>query len=65
MSAGHCDTIYSIHRNEWIETPKSISFDKMDEIEFQDLYDRVKDVLFNVFLKKVSEDEFMKNLVNF
>lgn len=65
MSAGHCDTIYSIPRNEWIETPKSISFDKMDEIEFQDLYDRVKDVLFTVFLKKVSEEEFMRNLVNF
>lgn len=65
MSAGHCDKIYSIGRNEWIETPKSISFDKMDEIEFQDLYDRVKDVLFTVFLKKISEEEFMRNLVNF
>lgn len=65
MSAGHCDTIYSIPRKEWIETPKSISFDKMDEIEFQDLYDRVKDVLFSVFLKKISEEEFMRNLVNF
>lgn len=65
MSAGHCDTIFSIPRNEWIETPKSISFDKMDEIEFQNLYDRVKDVLFVVFLKKISEEEFMQNLVNF
>ncbi len=65
MSAGHCDTIYSITRSEWIETPKSISFDKMDEIEFQTLYENVKDVLFSVFLKKISEEEFMKNLVNF
>lgn len=65
MSAGHCDTIYSIPRNEWIETPKSISFDKLDEIGFQELYDRVKDVLFSVFLKNISEEEFMKNLVNF
>lgn len=65
MSAGHCDTIYSIPRNEWIETPKSISFEKMDEIEFQTLYEKVKDVLFSVFLKKISEEEFMQNLVNF
>lgn len=65
MSAGHCDTIYSIPRNEWIETPKSISFEKMDEIEFQTLYEKVKDVLFSVFLKKISEEEFMRNLVNF
>ena len=65
MAAGHFDTIYSIPRNEWIETPKSISFDKMDEVEFQDLYDRVKDVLFTIFLKHISEEEFMRNLVNF
>lgn len=65
MAAGHCETIYSITRNEWIEQPKSISFSKMSEIEFQELYDRVKDVLFSIFLKHISEDEFMRNLVNF
>ncbi len=65
VAAGHCDMEYSISKNEWIEKSKSISFDKMDEIEFQELYDRVKDVLFSVFLKKISEEEFMRNLVNF
>ena len=65
MSAGHCDTIYSIPRKQWIETPKSISFDKMDETEFKDLYEKVKDVLFIIFLKNISEEEFMKNLSNF
>lgn len=29
ISAGHCDTIYSISRKEWIEIPKSVSFEKM------------------------------------
>lgn len=65
VCAGWCETIYSIPRKELIEIPKSISFDKMDEFEFRDLYDRVKDVLFKYFLKNVSEEEFMKNLVNF
>lgn len=59
ISAGHCDVIYSIARNEWLEVPKSISFGKMDEIGFQELYDRVKDVLFSIFLKNISEEEFM------
>jgi len=65
ISAGHCDKVYSIQRGEWIEVPKSISFEKMDATEFQELYERVKDVLFSIFLKRISEEEFIKNLVNF
>jgi hypothetical protein len=65
IAAGHCDTVYSIERREWLETPKSISFGKMDEAEFKELYDRVKDVLFAVFLKHITEKEFTENLSNF
>ena len=65
ISAGHCDMIFSLKRNEWIEQSKSISFGSMNEFDFQNLYERVKDVLFMVFLKNISEEEFMKNLVNF
>lgn len=65
IAAGHYEKIYSLGRGEWIEQPKSIAFEKMDEIEFQQLYDKVKDVLFSTFLKKISEEEFMQNLVNF
>lgn len=65
IAAGHCDTAYSISRKEWIEIPKSIAFDKMDEAEFMDLYERVKDVLFSVFLRGISEYDFMRNLSNF
>lgn len=65
ISAGHCELVYSIERKEWIEIPKSISFNKMDEHEFQDLYERVKDVIFRIFLKNVSAEEFMNNLINF
>lgn len=63
--AGHCDTVYNISLRSWTDIPKSIAFDKMDEAEFQDLYERVKDVLFAVFLRNVSEEEFMRNLINF
>lgn len=65
MSAGWCDTVYSIKRNEWLDIPKSIAFDKMDNIEFSTLYDNVKTVLFTVFLKNVSEEVFMNELINF
>ena len=65
IAAGHCDTVYNISLRSWTDIPKSIAFDKMDEAEFQDLYERVKDVLFAVFLRNVSEEEFMRNLINF
>ena len=65
MAAGHCEVVYSIERKEWVEVPKSIAYDKIDEVEFRDLYERVKDVLFLVFLKGISEEEFMDALSNF
>jgi hypothetical protein len=65
IAAGHYDPVYSIARKEWIETPKSISFAKMDDSEFQSLYERIKDVLFAVFLRHITEEEFMNNLINF
>lgn len=65
IAAGHCEPVYNITRREWTEQAKSIAFDKMDEAEFQDLYERVKDVLFSTFLRRVTPQEFMRNLSNF
>lgn len=65
MAAGHCERVYSIEHKEWRDIPKSIAFDKMDEAEFRDLYERVKDVLFATALRGVSEEEFNNELINF
>lgn len=65
VAAGFYEMYFSISRNEWIEESKSISFDNMDEIEFKDLYNKVKDVIFSLIEGNVSEQEFLKNLSNF
>lgn len=65
IAAGHCELVYSVKRKEWVEIPKSISFSKMDNFAFQELYERVKDVLFATFLTHITEEEFTKNLINF
>ena len=65
MAAGHCERVYSIEHKEWQDVPKSIAFDKMDEAEFRELYERVKDVLFATALRGVSEEEFLDALANF
>ena len=65
MAAGHCERVYSIEHKEWRDIPKSIAFDKMDEAEFRDLYERVKDVLFATALRGINEEEFLDALANF
>lgn len=65
VSAGHCDKVYSLALRSWVEVPKSIAFDKMSEDEFGSLYDKVKEVLFSVFLKDVNLEIFLQELSNF
>lgn len=65
LAAGHCEIFWDIKNKREIEQVKSISFDKMDNAEFSDLYERVKTVLFEVFLTHVTVEEFQTNLINF
>lgn len=65
VSAGHCETIYSQKLECFVDVPKSIAFNKMDEFEFRELYERIKDVLFKSYLNHISEDEFNRNLINY
>lgn len=65
IAAGISEPIYIIARREFVEQAKSINFETMSEEEFADTYRAVKEVLFNVFLRKVSESEFMYMLTNY
>lgn len=65
IASGHCEMVYSLSRREWVEQAKSIAFDKMSADEFSDLYERVKETLFAVFLKDVRLDDFLRELTNF
>jgi hypothetical protein len=65
IAAGHFETCYSLERKEWLQVPKSISFSSMKEFEFRDLYTAVKDVIFSVFLRHVSFEDFEKELIHF
>jgi hypothetical protein len=49
---------YSIADNEWQQKYKSIAIDKMSEEEFQNLYERVKYVLFTDWLPDDVDDDF-------
>lgn len=65
VAAGHCDVIFHPRFQEYVEIPKSISFGKMDNAEFSDLYQRVKDVIFSIIGNRVSQDQFERLLLDF
>lgn len=65
VQAGWCEKVYNLGLRSWVEIPKSISFGAMKAEEFENLYERVKDVLWAVFLKGVTKEEFEENLMNF
>lgn len=67
IAAGYYETVYSITRKQWLETPRSIAFDKMNEAEFSKLYEDVVNLIFKLFLSKnnVNKDAFYSALKDF
>lgn len=65
VAAGHYDVFYNPRLGEFTETPRSWSFDAMSEEEFQDLYERMKDVIYSILNKKINEETFERVLANF
>lgn len=65
VAAGHYEPVYSVSRQAWLEVPKSIAFDKLDEAGFHDLYERVKSVIFQTFIPNVNKESFEFELRNF
>lgn len=65
VAAGFYDTYYSPRLREFVEIPKSISFGSMDEAQFNEVYSRVKDVIFGILGDRVDEQVFESTLANF
>ena len=65
ITAGHYEPVYDLETESFIHIPKSISFGSMDNAEFSDLYDRVKDVIFSIIGSRVTREEFEKILIDF
>lgn len=65
ITAGHYEPLYDMETGSFVHAPKSISFGSMDNAEFSDLYDRVKDVIFSIIGGRVSETDFERLLLDF
>ena len=58
LQAGYWDKHYTIGGKE-IVYPKSISFEKMDQVEFEKLYSAVLDVVIKWFVPEIDADELL------
>lgn len=58
ITAGHSEVYFNPKLGDWVEGPKSIAFDKMDQAEFEDLYMRVRAVLDPLMHRYMSTEEF-------
>ena len=65
VAAGYYDTYFNPRLNEFVEVPKSIAFDNMDNAEFTQLYESVKAVIWRMIGNRVQMEEFEKVLSNF
>lgn len=64
-AAGYCDKVFNLKLREWVDVPKSISYDKMRGDEFEDLYNGVRHVLIDTFLRHITLEQFEETLINY
>lgn len=55
LLAGFTDQYYNPATGEWYETPRSISFERMPESEFRQLYEQTIRVIYQYFLPMGSQ----------
>lgn len=65
VTAGFYDVYFNPRLCQFVETPKSWSFDRMEENEFSDLYERMKDVIYGILGDSVTPEQFERVLSNF
>ena len=65
VAAGYYDVYYNRRLKSFVEKPKSWNFSNMDNAEFSNFYERLKDVVFGVIQPFVSLEDFEQTLSNF
>lgn len=64
VEIGEVNIFYDFKGNKY-QKPKSISFEKMDEIKFQEIYSKSFDCILQYIFPDITPEEFMNELKNF
>ena len=62
IKAGFCEMIYDPTSGAAMYRPKSTAFDKMNEQEFEQVYNGVLNVILRDYLPHISSEEFIENI---
>ena len=66
ITSGFSEPLYDLNGQKFLERAKSISFAKMDEPAFNEVYSKVLDTILTIMVADgVSEDEFNNILKNY
>lgn len=65
VTAGYCEPFFSPALQEWVDGPKSIAYDKLDQGEFEQLYTEVRTVLDSILTRYISQEKFEKIFLPF
>lgn len=65
MEAGCIEPIFDFKTMQPSYIRASTNYEKMSEKDFQDLYERVKDVLLNIVFRKCKDKEFLNMIMTF
>lgn len=65
MRAGYYDSLIDIESGKEMYFPKSISYEKLKELEFKELFHKVREVAFKKFLCNLSDYDFHNGFENF
>lgn len=66
ITSGFSEPLYDITGQKFLERAKSISFAKMDEAEFSEVYSKVLDTILTILtMDGVSEEQFNNILANY
>lgn len=65
ITAGYYEEFYSPRFRDWVQGPKSIAFEKLDETGFRELYNGVRDVLDKILTRYISMETFEQHFMRF
>jgi len=67
VAAGFYETYYSPRLKEYVEIPRSMSFASMDNAEFEDCYNAIKDVIWGILSTRrgITQELFEQYLANY
>lgn len=65
VAAGYTDVFFSPRLQEFVEIPKSIAYDKLDQAGMEELYTKVRTVLDSILTRYISQEVFEREFMPF